>query len=32
MAKMRVSITRLVKKQGYGFILGDDGCRGLFLP
>ena len=27
---MRGSITRLVKKQGFGFILGEDGCEVYF--
>ena len=30
MARIRGSITRLVKKQGYGFILGEDGCEVYF--
>ena len=27
---MRGSLTRLVKKAGYGFILGEDGCEVYF--
>jgi cold shock CspA family protein len=27
---MRGSITRLLRKQGYGFILGEDGCEVYF--
>lgn len=30
MSRMRGNITRLVKKQGYGFILGEDGCEVYF--
>jgi cold shock CspA family protein len=30
MLKVRGSITRLVKKQGFGFILGEDGCEVYF--
>lgn len=30
MAKVRGSITRIVKKQGFGFILGEDGCEVYF--
>lgn len=30
MVKVRGSITRIVKKQGYGFILGEDGCEVYF--
>ena len=27
---MRGSITRLLRKQGWGFILGEDGCEAYF--
>jgi cold shock CspA family protein len=30
MSKIRGNITRLVRKQGYGFILGEDGCEVYF--
>ncbi len=29
-AEMRVSVTRLNKKLGCGFILGEDGCEAYF--
>ncbi len=30
MQRIRGRITRLVKNQGYGFILGEDGCEVYF--